>query len=88
MAIVTIVGRPNVGKSSLFNRLVGKRESIVDDVPGVTRDRIYGEVLLDGASFFVVDTGGLIVNDTHPLVESMNRQIQLGVEESDVVVLV
>lgn len=88
MAIVTIVGRPNVGKSSLFNRLVGKRESIVDDVPGVTRDRIYGEVLLDDASFFVVDTGGLIVNDTHPLVESMNRQIQLGVEESDVVVLV
>ncbi len=88
MAIVTIVGRPNVGKSSLFNRLLGRRESIVDDMPGVTRDRIYGEVECNEQSFFIVDTGGLIVNDTHPLVVNMERQIKQAVLESDLVVFV
>ena len=88
MAIVTIVGRPNVGKSSLFNRLLGRRESIVDDMPGVTRDRVYGEVECNDRSFFIVDTGGLIVNDTNPLVVNMERQIKQAVLESDLVVFV
>ncbi len=88
MAIVTIVGRPNVGKSSLFNRLTGRRNAIVDNMPGVTRDRIYGEVEWREKSFFVVDTGGLIVNEDHPLMDSMKRQIQLAVDESDLILLV
>ena len=64
MPIVTIVGRPNVGKSSLFNRMLGRRESIVDDVPGVTRDRLYGEVQWKGRSFYAVDTGGILGEQT------------------------
>jgi len=88
MAIVTIVGRPNVGKSSLFNRLVGRREAIVDDMPGVTRDRIYGEVEWRERSFMVVDTGGLIVNDQHPLMENMKKQVNLAVQESSLILFV
>ena len=60
MPIVVLVGRPNVGKSSLFNRMIGRREAIVDDMPGVTRDRLYGEVEWNGRSFYAVDTGGIL----------------------------
>ncbi|MBN1333943.1 MAG: ribosome biogenesis GTPase Der [Synergistales bacterium] len=88
MAIVTIVGRPNVGKSSLFNRLVGRREAIVDDMPGVTRDRIYGQAEWRERAFLVVDTGGLIVNEQHPLMENMKKQVNLAVEESSLILLV
>lgn len=88
MAIVTIVGRPNVGKSSLFNRLTGRRDAIVDNLPGVTRDRIYGEVEWRDRSFFIVDTGGLIINEDHPLMENMKRQIEFAVDESDLILLV
>ena len=63
MPVVSIVGRPNVGKSSLFNRLLGRREAIVDDMPGVTRDRLYGEVEWKDKKFFIVDTGGFLAKD-------------------------
>lgn len=88
MAIVTIVGRPNVGKSSLFNRLTGRRDAIVDNKPGVTRDRIYGEAKWQGRSFFVVDTGGLVADEDQPFVVEMKKQIQLAVAESDLILLV
>lgn len=86
MAIVSIVGRPNVGKSSLFNRIIGERRAIVDDMPGVTRDRLYGCVQWQDKSFYVVDTGGLLLKDKDPIMESMKDQIFQAIEESDVVI--
>lgn len=86
MAIVSIVGRPNVGKSSLFNRIVGERRAIVDDMPGVTRDRLYGCVQWKDKSFYVVDTGGLLLKDKDPIMEGMKDQIFQAIEESDVVI--
>ncbi|MGH9205688.1 MAG: GTPase, partial [Acidimicrobiales bacterium] len=65
--LVAIVGRPNVGKSTLFNRLVGERVSIVEDTPGITRDRVYGECEWRGRTFRVVDTGGLGMGEADPL---------------------
>lgn len=88
MAIVAIVGRPNVGKSSLFNRIIGRREAIVDDMPGVTRDRIYGEAEWNGRSFYVVDTGGLLTKDEDPFTKGIRSQVALAIEESDVIVFV
>ena len=86
MAIVSIVGRPNVGKSSLFNRIIGERRAIVDDMPGVTRDRLYGCVQWKDKSFYVVDTGGLLLKDKDPIMEGMKDQIFQAIEESDVVI--
>ena len=78
---VAIVGRPNVGKSTLFNRLLGSRRAIVHDLPGVTRDRITGLAELDGdRRFQVVDTGGLVLGDD-PL--GLSRQVFMAVDESD-----
>lgn len=88
MAIVAIVGRPNVGKSSLFNRILGRREAIVDDMPGVTRDRIYGEATWDSRSFYVVDTGGLLTRDEDPFTEGIRSQVVLAIEESDLIIFV
>ena len=88
MAIVTIVGRPNVGKSSLFNRLIGRRLAIVDDVPGVTRDRLYGEACWQDRRFYVVDTGGIVTESGELLMEGIVRQVHLSLEESDVVLFV
>lgn len=88
MAIVSIVGRPNVGKSSLFNRLLGSRKAIVDDQPGVTRDRLFARFEKDGASFYLVDTGGLLLNEDDPMMKSMKGQILQAIDESDLVVLV
>ena len=62
--IVAIIGRPNAGKSSLFNRLTGTKDAIVDDMPGVTRDRLYGECEHRGKNFYVIDTGGIFGTDT------------------------
>jgi GTP-binding protein len=88
MAIVALIGRPNVGKSSIFNRLVGRREAIVDDVPGVTRDRLYAEIEYRGRKFYVVDTGGILPGGGLPFAEQVEKQVRQAVEESDVLVLV
>src|SRR2546425_319800 len=86
--IVALVGRPNVGKSTLFNRLIGRRQAIVRDVPGVTRDRLYGPVVFERWQATAVDTGGLDPSSEEPLVESVRRQVMIAVEEADVVVFV
>ncbi len=84
---VAIVGRPNVGKSTLFNRLVGRRLALVDDTPGVTRDRRDGEANLGGLEFRVIDTAGLDEGDPDSLVERMRRQTDTAVAEADAVIL-
>ena len=86
--LVALVGRPNVGKSTLFNRIAGRRAAIVEGVPGVTRDRHYAEVSWGGRAFAVVDTGGLEPGSRDPLVELVGRQAQLAVDEAGALVLV
>lgn len=85
MFSVAIIGRPNVGKSTLFNRLVGKRLALVDDTPGVTRDRREGEARLSDLRFSLFDTAGLEEGDPDSLTERMNRQTNLAIEEADIV---
>ncbi len=86
--IVAIVGRPNVGKSTLFNRLLGRRKAIVDDQPGVTRDRNYGEVDRFAVPFILVDTGGFEPVTSDRLMQQMREQSQLAIEEADVILFV
>ncbi len=85
MALVSIVGRPNVGKSTLFNRLVGMRKAIVDDTAGVTRDRHYGRCEWCGREFSVVDTGGYTTNSDDVFETAIRSQVQIAIDESDVV---
>lgn len=85
--LVAVVGRPNVGKSTLFNCIVGKRISIVKDMPGVTRDRIYGDAEWCGYSFSLVDTGGLDIKDKSTFQKNITRQAEIAVELADVVLL-
>lgn len=84
--VVAIVGRPNVGKSTFVNRLVGARNSIVDDAPGVTRDRIYFDVEWQGKAFTVIDTGGIIPGDDDDIMNSIFSQAQLACEEADKII--
>lgn len=86
--VVAIVGRPNTGKSTLFNKLIGQRLSIVDDTPGVTRDRIYGDCEWLGKSFLLVDTGGIEPHSNDIILKQMRRQAELAIEAADVIVLV
>lgn len=86
--VVAIVGRPNVGKSTLFNKLVGKRLSIVDDAPGVTRDRIYGDCEWLGHNMLLVDTGGIEPYSDDIILSQMRRQAELAIDSADVIVLV
>ena len=86
--IVAVVGRPNVGKSTLFNRLVGKRMSIVDDTPGVTRDRIYAKAEWLGKEFMLIDTGGIEPDSKDVILSQMRIQAQLAIEKADVIILV
>lgn len=85
MSLVAIVGRPNVGKSTLFNRLVGMRQAIVDSVAGTTRDRHYGKTDWRGREFSVIDTGGYSVNSDDIFEDEIRRQVMLAIEEADVI---
>ena len=85
MSIVAIVGRPNVGKSTLFNRLVGMRKAIVNDTAGTTRDRHYGTSDWNGREFSVIDTGGYALGGEDVFEEEIRKQVVLAIEESDVV---
>ncbi|MCQ2150195.1 MAG: ribosome biogenesis GTPase Der [Bacteroidales bacterium] len=85
MSLVAIVGRPNVGKSTLFNRLVGMRKAIVDDTAGVTRDRHYGRCEWCGHEFSVVDTGGYTTNSEDVFESAIRRQVEIAIDESDTV---
>jgi GTPase len=84
-SVVAIVGRPNVGKSTIFNRLVGERISIVEDIPGVTRDRIYSEAEWLNQEFNLIDTGGIEIGD-EPLLIQMRQQAEIAIDEADVII--
>jgi len=84
--IVAIVGRPNVGKSTFFNRLTETRQAIVDEVSGVTRDRHYGKVIWNGHEFSIIDTGGYVTNSDDVFEEEIRKQVILAIEEADVVI--
>lgn len=84
--IITIVGRPNVGKSTLFNRIIGKREAIVDETPGVTRDRHYAMTEWAGKSFTLVDTGGYIPKAENIIEKAMREQVQIAISEANLIV--
>ncbi|MEJ2752702.1 MAG: ribosome biogenesis GTPase Der, partial [Chloroflexota bacterium] len=88
MPLVAFVGRPNVGQSTFFNRLTESRDSIVDDQPGVTRDRVYGHAEWQGRSFSVVDTGGFVPNTADRFEAAIREQVAIAIEEADVIVLV
>ncbi|GLR19462.1 ribosome biogenesis GTPase Der [Portibacter lacus] len=86
--IVAIVGRPNVGKSTFYNRLIGERQAIIDNVSGVTRDRIYGTCEWNGKSFTVVDTGGFVKNSSDVFESAIRSQVQIAIEEAAVIVFI
>ena len=88
LPLIAIVGRPNVGKSTLFNRLVGSRRAIVGDEPGITRDRIYGEGHWTGHEFRVVDTGGILPEERDLIPSEIFRQARVALEEAALVVMV
>jgi GTP-binding protein len=87
LPVVAIVGRPNVGKSTLFNRLVGGRRAIVEDVPGTTRDRLYAEVEWAGRTFTLIDTGGLELAPATDMMAAVANQVRVAVEEADLILL-
>ncbi len=84
---ICIVGRPNVGKSTLFNKLVGKKISIIEDTPGVTRDRIYGDVTYKGVNFNLIDTGGIDISK-EIFNNEIKTQVEIGVLEADKIIFV
>ena len=87
MPTVCLVGRPNVGKSTVFNRLVGKKISIIEDTPGVTRDRIYGDVHYKDYSFHLIDTGGIDVTNQE-LNNEIKIQASIAIEEADLIIFI
>jgi GTP-binding protein len=84
--IVAIIGRPNVGKSTLFNRLLGSREAIVDDEPGVTRDRHYGTAEWAGKTFTIIDTGGYVPRSEDLFEKAIREQAEIAIEEANIVI--
>ena len=87
LGIVALIGSPNVGKSTIFNRIIGRRRSIVDDQPGVTRDRLYETTSWLGKEFRLIDTGGIEVAN-RPFQEQIRMQAQLAIDEADVIVFI
>lgn len=85
LPVVVIVGRPNVGKSTMFNRFIKQRVAVVEDTPGVTRDRLYAETMWRGKKFTVVDTGGILFSDEDPLIEQIRIQAEVAIAEADVI---
>src|SRR3989344_6283702 len=85
---IAIVGRPNVGKSALFNRICQKRLSIVDEAEGITRDRLYAEAELFGRPFLLIDTGGIDLSGSLPFAEEVRRQAELAMAEADAILFV
>ena len=88
LPVVSIIGRTNVGKSTLFNRIIRSRDAIVDDQPGVTRDRKYAETDWAGHSFILVDTGGYLPESENEITREVVKQVKDAIEESDLVALV
>ena len=88
LPVVAVVGRPNVGKSTLFNKLIGQRLSIVEDTPGVTRDRIYGKCEWTGREFMLVDTGGIEPDSSDIILAQMRRQAEVAITSADVIIFV
>src|SRR5712692_8856840 len=88
MPLVAIVGRPNVGKSTLFNRLIGQRRAIVGDEPGITRDRIYAEAEWNGVSFSIVDTGGIVPDDDAVIPSNILKQAAVAIDEASALIWV
>ena len=86
--VVALVGRPNVGKSTLFNRLVRSRQALVDDLPGVTRDRHYGEAEWSGKPFTIIDTGGFLTGDDDPFAPQIREQLGVAVAQADALVFI
>ncbi|QRG70566.1 ribosome biogenesis GTPase Der [Brevibacillus choshinensis] len=88
LPVVAIVGRPNVGKSTIFNRLIGERIAIVEDMPGVTRDRLYGKGEWLTHTFHVIDTGGIEFGETDEILTQMRYQAELAIDEADVIIMI
>ena len=86
--VVAIIGRPNVGKSTFFNYLIGEKRAIIEDIPGVTRDRIYGEASWRGKQFTLIDTGGIEENNENIIVKQMHYQAEIAIEMADVVLFI
>src|SRR5262249_12650701 len=87
LPLIAIVGRPNIGKSTLFNRLIGQRRSIVTDEPGITRDRIYGTVSWHGRSYEIVDTGGIIPGEESEIPQRIFEQAQIAIGAASLIFL-
>src|SRR5437868_12712407 len=87
LPLIAIIGRPNVGKSTLFNRLIGQRRSIVTDEPGITRDRIYGTVSWNGRTYEVVDTGGIVPGEQTEIPTRILEQAQIAIDSAALLLL-
>src|SRR4051794_29537997 len=86
--LIAIVGRPNVGKSTIFNRIIGQRRSIVTDEPGITRDRIYGSTEWNGSTFEIVDTGGIVPGEESEIPKKIFEQAQVAIDTASLIYFV